>query len=110
VIACSPHHAFCARSGGTCSSRSRSSSRAVIINEFAEIGIDHQLVVTTQDEIVQMNNGCICGTVRGDLLQAIERILQRAERVDHLVIETTGLADPAPIIQSFSCTIRSAAR
>jgi G3E family GTPase len=75
---------------------------AVIINEFGEIGIDHQLVVATEDEIVEMNNGCICCTVRNDLIQAIERILQRSDKVDHILIETTGLADPAPIIQSFS--------
>jgi G3E family GTPase len=74
---------------------------AVIINEFGEIGIDHQLVVATEDEIVEMNNGCICCTVRGDLIQAIDRILEREDAVDHIVIETTGLADPAPIIQSF---------
>ena len=75
---------------------------AVIINEFGEIGIDHQLVVATEDEIVEMNNGCICCTVRNDLIQAIDRILQRSDEVDHILIETTGLADPAPIIQSFS--------
>jgi len=74
---------------------------AVIVNEFGEIGIDHQLVVATDDEIVEMNNGCICCTVRTDLIQAIDRILQRDRAVDHIVIETTGLADPAPVIQSF---------
>jgi len=74
---------------------------AVIVNEFGEIGIDNQLVVATEDEVVEMNNGCICCTVRSDLIQAIDRILKREQKVDHIVIETTGLADPAPVIQSF---------
>lgn len=74
---------------------------AVIVNEFGEIGIDHQLLIATNDQIVEMNNGCICCTVRGDLIEAVERLLQRDPSIDHIVIETTGLADPAPIIQSF---------
>lgn len=76
---------------------------AVIVNEFGEVGIDHQLVVTTDEEIVEMNNGCICCTVREDLIRAIDRILAaHSDRpVEHIVIETTGLADPAPVIQSF---------
>src|SRR3954470_2998042 len=74
---------------------------AVIVNEFGEIGIDHQLLIATNDQIVEMNNGCICCTVRGDLIEAVERLLQRDPTIDHIVIETTGLADPAPIIQSF---------
>src|SRR5688572_5175144 len=74
---------------------------AVIINEFGEIGIDHQLVTTTEECIVEMNNGCICCTVRGDLIAAIGRILTDARPWDRILIETTGLADPAPVIQSF---------
>ena len=74
---------------------------AVIINEFGEIGIDHQLVTTTEECIVEMNNGCICCTVRGDLIAAIGRILQDPRPFDRILIETTGLADPAPVIQSF---------
>jgi G3E family GTPase len=74
---------------------------AVIVNEFGEIGIDNQLVVATQDEIVEMNNGCICCTVRSDLIDAIGRIAAHDKRVEHILIETTGLADPAPVIQSF---------
>jgi G3E family GTPase len=74
---------------------------AVIVNEFGEIGIDHQLVVATEDEIVEMNNGCICCTVRSDLIEAISRITRRDQAVDQILIETTGLADPAPVIQSF---------
>jgi G3E family GTPase len=74
---------------------------AVIVNEFGEVGIDHQLVVTTRDELVEMNNGCICCTVRTDLIEAISRITAHDTKLDHILIETTGLADPAPVIQSF---------
>ncbi|MEO0648732.1 MAG: GTP-binding protein [Cyanobacteria bacterium J06650_10] len=74
---------------------------AVIVNEFGEVGIDHQLVVDADEEIFEMNNGCICCTVRGDLIRIIGELMQRAGSFDHLVIETTGLADPAPVIQSF---------
>jgi G3E family GTPase len=74
---------------------------AVIVNEFGEIGIDHQLVIDTDEEIFEMNNGCICCTVRGDLIRMIGKLLERREQFDVLVIETTGLADPAPVIQSF---------
>ncbi len=74
---------------------------AVIVNEFGEIGIDNQLVVDSDEEILEMNNGCICCTVRGDLIRIISKLLERRERFDRLVIETTGLADPAPVIQSF---------
>jgi len=74
---------------------------AVIVNEFGEIGIDNQLVIDSDEEILEMNNGCICCTVRGDLIRIISKLLERRDRFDHLVIETTGLADPAPVIQSF---------
>ena len=74
---------------------------AVIVNEFGEIGIDNQLVVNTDEEIFEMNNGCICCTVRGDLIRIIAKLVQRRDKFDRLVIETTGLADPAPIIQTF---------
>ena len=74
---------------------------AVIVNEFGEIGIDHQLVLNADEEVFQMNNGCICCTVRGDLIRIISNLMAQRERFDHLVIETTGLADPAPVIQSF---------
>ena len=74
---------------------------AVIVNEFGEIGIDNQLVVNTDEEIFEMNNGCICCTVRGDLIRIIGKLVQRRDKFDRLVIETTGLADPAPIIQTF---------
>lgn len=74
---------------------------AVIVNEFGEVGIDNQLVIDTDEEIFEMNNGCICCTVRGDLIRIISNLMKRRDRFDHLVIETTGLADPAPVIQTF---------
>ncbi len=74
---------------------------AVIVNEFGEVGIDNQLVIDADEEIFEMNNGCICCTVRGDLIRIINNLMQRRDKFDHLVIETTGLADPAPVIQTF---------
>ena len=74
---------------------------AVIVNEFGDIGIDGQLVIGAEEEILELNNGCICCTVRGDLARAVERLIARTDRIDRIVIETTGLADPAPVIQSF---------
>ncbi len=74
---------------------------AVIVNEFGEVGIDNQLVINADEEIFEMNNGCICCTVRGDLIRIIGNLMQRRETFDHLLIETTGLADPAPVIQTF---------
>lgn len=74
---------------------------AVIINEFGEVGIDHQLVVSSDEEIVEMNNGCICCKVRGDLVRIVDGIFAKQPDLDHVLIETTGLADPGPIIQSF---------
>jgi G3E family GTPase len=74
---------------------------AVIVNEFGEVGIDNQLVIDADEEIFEMNNGCICCTVRGDLIRIIGNLMKRRDKFDHLVIETTGLADPAPVIQTF---------
>jgi G3E family GTPase len=74
---------------------------AVIVNEFGEVGIDNQLVISADEEIFEMNNGCICCTVRGDLMRIIGNLLKRRDKFDHLVIETTGLADPAPVVQTF---------
>jgi G3E family GTPase len=74
---------------------------AVIVNEFGEVGIDNKLVIDADEEIFEMNNGCICCTVRGDLIRIIGNLMQRRDQFDHLVIETTGLADPAPVIQTF---------
>lgn len=74
---------------------------AVIVNEFGEVGIDNQLIIDADEEIFEMNNGCICCTVRGDLMRIIGNLMKRRNKFDHLVIETTGLADPAPVIQTF---------
>ena len=74
---------------------------AVIVNEFGEVGIDNQLIIDADEEIFEMNNGCICCTVRGDLIRIISNLMRRRDKFDHLVIETTGLADPAPVIQTF---------
>lgn len=74
---------------------------AVIINEFGEEGIDNDLVVDSDEEIFEMNNGCICCTVRGDLIRIIGTLLKRSDHFDGMIIETTGLADPAPVIQTF---------
>ncbi|MEP0929162.1 GTP-binding protein [Leptolyngbya sp. SLC-A1] len=74
---------------------------AVIVNEFGEVGIDNQLVIDADEEIFEMNNGCICCTVRSDLIRIVSNLMERAEDFDYLMIETTGLADPAPVIQSF---------
>ncbi|MBX2858438.1 MAG: GTP-binding protein [Cellvibrionaceae bacterium] len=74
---------------------------AVIINEFGEEGIDNDLVVDSDEEIFEMNNGCICCTVRGDLIRIISTLLKRSEQLDGMIIETTGLADPAPVVQTF---------
>lgn len=74
---------------------------AVIVNEFGKVGIDNQLVIDADEEIFEMNNGCICCSVRGDLIRIIGNLMKRRDKLDHLVIETTGLADPAPVIQTF---------
>ncbi|MDB9372035.1 CobW family GTP-binding protein [Nodularia sphaerocarpa] len=74
---------------------------AVIVNEFGEVGIDNQLIIDADEEIFEMNNGCICCTVRGDLIRIVGNLMKRRDKFDHLVIETTGLADPAPVIQTF---------
>jgi len=74
---------------------------AVIENEFGEIGVDNELVVNAEEEIFEMNNGCICCTVRGDLIRILGNLMKRRDRFDHILIETTGLADPAPVAQTF---------
>lgn len=74
---------------------------AVIVNEFGEIGIDNDLVVGVDEEVFEMNNGCICCTVRGDLIHIIDNLMKRRGRFDAILIETTGLADPAPVAQTF---------
>jgi G3E family GTPase len=74
---------------------------AVIENEYGEIGIDHELVVQSDEEIFEMNNGCICCTVRGDLIRILGRLMKRKHKFDHIIIETTGMADPGPVAQTF---------
>jgi G3E family GTPase len=74
---------------------------AVIENEFGEVGIDDALVLDAEEEIFEMNNGCICCTVRGDLIRILGNLMRRRDRFDHIIIETTGLADPAPVAQTF---------
>src|SRR5471030_2151589 len=74
---------------------------AVIVNEFGEIGIDNELVVGADEEVFEMNNGCICCTVRGDLIRIIEGLMKRKGSFDAIIVETTGLADPAPVAQTF---------
>ncbi len=74
---------------------------AVIENEFGEVGVDNQLVIQSDEEIFEMNNGCICCTVRGDLLRILSRLMKRKDRLDAILIETTGLANPAPVAQTF---------
>lgn len=74
---------------------------AVIENEFGEVGIDNELVIGVEEEIFEMNNGCICCTVRGDLIRTLNDLAKRKEKFDYILIETTGLADPAPVAQTF---------
>jgi G3E family GTPase len=73
----------------------------VIVNEFGEIGIDNDLIVGADEEVFEMNNGCICCTVRGDLIRIIDGLMRRKGKFDAIIIETTGLADPAPVAQTF---------
>ncbi len=74
---------------------------AVIVNEFGEVGIDNDLVVGADEEVFEMNNGCICCTVRGDLIRIMEGLMKRKGKFDAIIVETTGLADPAPVAQTF---------
>ena len=67
---------------------------AVLVNEFGEIGIDNELVVSTSEDMVELSNGCICCSINGELLDAVDRILDRPSPPEYLVVETTGLADP----------------
>jgi G3E family GTPase len=74
---------------------------AVLVNEFGEIGIDNELIVTSDDNMVELNNGCICCTINEDLVNAVYKVLERQEKLDYLVVETTGLADPLPVALTF---------
>ena len=74
---------------------------AVLVNEFGQIGIDNELIVSTDESMVELNNGCICCTINEDLVNAVYKILEREEKIDYLVVETTGLADPLPVALTF---------
>jgi G3E family GTPase len=74
---------------------------AVIENEFGEVGVDHQLVIQSDEEIFELNNGCICCRVRGDLIRILAKLSQRRDKFDSVLIETTGMADPGPVAQTF---------
>ncbi|WP_019906738.1 GTP-binding protein [Methylobacterium sp. 77] len=74
---------------------------AVIVNEFGEIGIDNDLVIGADEEVFEMNNGCVCCTVRGDLIRIMDGLVKRRGKFDAIIVETTGLADPAPVAQTF---------
>src|SRR6476646_6965375 len=74
---------------------------AVLVNEFGEIGIDNELIVTTGEDMVEQSNGCICCTINNDLVEAVYKVLEREDKLDYLVVETTGLADPLPVALTF---------
>ncbi|WP_408870265.1 CobW family GTP-binding protein [Commensalibacter sp. Nvir] len=74
---------------------------AVIVNEYGELGIDNDLIIGADEEILEMNNGCVCCTIRGDLIRVISKLIKRRSRFDGIIVETTGLADPAPVAQTF---------
>src|SRR5271168_2124952 len=74
---------------------------AVVINEFGELGVDNELVVDSDEEVFEMNNGCICCTVRGDLIRIVGGLMKRSQKFDGIIVETTGLANPAPVAQTF---------
>jgi G3E family GTPase len=74
---------------------------AVVINEFGELGVDNDLVIDADEEVFEMNNGCICCTVRGDLIRILGALMKRRDKLDGIIVETTGLANPAPVAQTF---------
>ena len=74
---------------------------AVIENEFGEVGVDNELVIGADEEIFEMNNGCICCTVRGDLIRILDQLMKRKDKLDYIIVETTGMANPAPVAQTF---------
>jgi len=82
-------------------SESHGKKYAVVINEFGELGVDNDLVIDADEEVFEMNNGCICCTVRGDLIRIVGQLMKRKGQLDGIIIETTGLADPAPVAQTF---------
>ncbi|MCB4407267.1 GTP-binding protein [Synechococcus sp. MU1642] len=74
---------------------------AVLVNEFGEIGIDNDLIVTTDEDMVELSNGCICCSINDELMEAVERVIERPEPLDYIIVETTGLADPLPVAMTF---------
>ncbi len=74
---------------------------AVLVNEFGEIGIDNDLIVTTSEDMIELNNGCICCSINGELLEAAKSIIDKKKEIDYIIVETTGLADPLPIAMTF---------
>ncbi len=74
---------------------------AVLVNEFGEIGIDAELIVSSEEDLVELNNGCICCTIRDDIAESVLRLMERSAKIDYLVVETTGLADPLPVALTF---------
>ncbi len=74
---------------------------AVLVNEFGEIGIDNDLIISAEEDMVELSNGCICCSINGELLTAVEKILAKEDPIDYIVIETTGLADPLPVAMTF---------
>ncbi len=74
---------------------------AVIENEFGEVGVDHQIVIGAEEEIFETANGCICCTVRGDLIRILGQLVKRRDKFDYVIVEMTGLADPGPVAQTF---------
>jgi len=85
---------------------------AVVVNEFGEVGVDDALVIGAREEVVSFANGCLCCTFKGDLLATLEKLLRKRERIDHVIVETSGMASPGPIVQSFHATpaLRAAVR
>jgi G3E family GTPase len=75
---------------------------AVLVNEFGEIGIDNELIVATDDSTIELSNGCICCTINSDLLDAVYKVLERPDKIDYLIVETTGVADPLPVALSWA--------
>jgi len=75
---------------------------AVLVNEFGEIGIDNDLIIETSEDMIELSNGCICCTINGELLSTVEKILEKSNNLDYIIVETTGLADPLPVAMTFA--------
>ena len=75
---------------------------AVLVNEFGEIGIDNDLIIESSEDMIELNNGCICCSINGELLNTVSKVLERAEKIDYIIVETTGLADPLPVAMTFA--------